>query len=78
MFMRIKKGFIGEGKIGLVLGETVYVDQPWVPMLFEDQEDPDFFKEYGLEWAHPPKRLANKLRKRQLTRFEYRESLKIV
>ncbi len=45
----IKDGWDQSGRVGIALGSPVYVQQWWVPILFRDAEDPDFFKLAGLE-----------------------------
>lgn len=55
--MKIKKGTVivvkqewdRAGRVGIALGSPVFVKQWWVPVLFRDDEDPDFFKLAGLE-----------------------------
>lgn len=46
---KIKKGWEGEGKTGIVLGKPVFVEQAWTPILWDDEEDPTWFKAAGLE-----------------------------
>jgi len=48
--VKIKSGWEGAGREGVVLGETVLTGQEWVPMKFDDEEDPEFFKKAGLEF----------------------------
>lgn len=45
----IKDQWDGAGRVGVALGIPVFVRQEWVPILFRDAEDPDFFKLAGLE-----------------------------
>ena len=46
----IKKGYLGEGTVLLVLGPVIYYGQPWVPVINSAEgEDPTFFKEAGLK-----------------------------
>lgn len=45
----IKAGFMDEGKVARVLGQAVYEQQWWVPVKFNHEEDPTFFKAAGLE-----------------------------
>lgn len=45
---------------GVVLGDSVFVGQLWTPILWEDAEDPEFFKTSCLEFA--PKKLARNSR----------------
>lgn len=45
----IKKGWEGAGRVGTRLGPDVFVEQEWTPVLWDDEEDPDFFKARGLE-----------------------------
>lgn len=45
----IKEGWDKAGRVGICLGSPVFVQQWWVPILFRDAEDPDFFKAAGIE-----------------------------
>lgn len=45
----IKDGWDKAGRVGIALGSPVFVKQDWVPVLFRDAEDPDFYKAEGLE-----------------------------
>lgn len=45
----VKDGWDKAGRVGVALGSPVFVQQEWVPVLFRDAEDPDFFKLAGLE-----------------------------
>ena len=47
--IRMREGRDQAGILGTVLGETVYVEQFWVPVKWDDEEDPTFCKEAGLE-----------------------------
>ena len=55
--MKIKRGTVvviktewhDAGRVGVALGPPVFVKQWWVPVLFRDAEDPDFFKLAGVE-----------------------------
>lgn len=49
MKIKIKKGWEGEGREGKRLGPDIYVEQNWTPVLFDNEEDPTFFKSAGLE-----------------------------
>ena len=49
----IKADWYGGGRIGTVLGDPVFVQQEWVPVLWDDEEDPDFHKMAGLEIYEP-------------------------
>ena len=54
--MKFKKNQIVEvhpdwqdkGKMACVLGPSVFVQQLWTPVMFEDKEAPEFFKTAGL------------------------------
>lgn len=48
----VKEGWYGCGLLATVLGEPIFVQQEWVPVLFDHEEDPSFFKLAGLE-AYP-------------------------
>ena len=45
---------------GIVLGETVFVQQFWTPLLWEDRDDPEFFKTSCLAFA--PKKFTRNSR----------------
>lgn len=45
---KIKDGWHEAGKECSVLGPPIMCAQLWTPVLFDDQEDPEFFKSAGL------------------------------
>jgi len=47
--VRVKEGWEEAGRKGTVLGEQIFLGQWWCPILWEDEEDPDFHKSTGLE-----------------------------
>jgi len=47
--VRLRDGWHGAGREGVVLDDEVHVGQPWCPVLWDDEEDPDFHKSAGLE-----------------------------
>ena len=47
--VRIRAGWGGGGREGMRLGPDVYVRQEWTPVLWDDEEDPDWHKAAGLE-----------------------------
>ena len=49
--VRIVAGFCGAGRSGIVVGGSVEGRdyRYWIPVLFDDEDDPDFFKDGGLE-----------------------------
>lgn len=47
--IRIKRDWFGGGSAGKALGAPILLDQHWVPVLFDVDEDPCFFKLAGLE-----------------------------
>lgn len=47
--LRIKDGWHEAGKTGKRIGWDVIVKQSWTPVLWDDEEDPDWFKAAGLE-----------------------------
>jgi hypothetical protein len=47
--VQIKDGWHGAGKQGTLLGASIMVGQAWAPVLWDDEEDPDWFKAAGLE-----------------------------
>ena len=44
----IREGWHDAGKQATVLGPPVFVEQYWLPVVFDDEEDPTFFKLAGL------------------------------
>jgi len=51
--VRIKEGWGGAGQEGVILGANVDVEQLWTPVLWDDEEDPDWHKTAGLEFKTP-------------------------
>jgi len=49
--VRIVAEFHGAGRCGVVVGEPVEGRdyRYWIPVLFDDEDDPNFFKDGGLE-----------------------------
>ena len=48
--VRIKEGWEGEGKSAVQIGGPSVVNgQFWTPVVFENEEEPEFFKTAGLE-----------------------------
>ncbi len=47
----IREDWHQAGRQGTALGEPVYVEQNWVPVKWDDEEDPTFHKEAGLTFA---------------------------
>ena len=47
--VRIKQGWEGADRIGERLGPDVFVGQLWTPVLWPDEEDPDWHKAAALE-----------------------------
>ncbi len=47
--IRIKEGWEGFGKSGRALGEPVWVEQFWLPVLWDDEENPEFHKLAGID-----------------------------
>ena len=45
----VRAGWDGEGKQGKVLGKNIFVEQYWTPVLWDNEEDPDFCKTDALE-----------------------------
>ena len=58
----IKRGWFDEGKTGVILETTpFYVNgMSWTAVLWDDEEDPDFFKTSGLDFISPGRRLKTK------------------
>lgn len=46
--VRIRDGWEGAGRLGRLL-TTVWAEQTWAVVLWNDEEDPDCFKMAGLE-----------------------------
>ncbi len=46
----IRYGWHQERRQGKVLADNVWVEQDWTPVLWDDEEDPCFFKTQGLEF----------------------------
>jgi len=53
--IRIIDGFYGAGQCGVVIGEPAEGRdyRYWIPVLFDDEDDPTFFKDGGLEKVEP-------------------------
>lgn len=47
----VREGWYEAGKQGTALGEPVFVLQDWVPVKWDDEEDPTFNKKAGLTFA---------------------------
>jgi len=47
--IRVKKGWHEYPKTGICLGKRVFIEQWWVPVKWDDEDDPDFFKQSGVE-----------------------------
>jgi hypothetical protein len=47
--IKIKKGWDEEGKLGTQIGKPVFVEQYWTPVVWDDEDDPTFFKTAGIE-----------------------------
>ncbi len=46
----VKAGFVDAGRKGRSLGEHITVNgMQWTPVLWDDEEDPEFFKSFGLD-----------------------------
>ena len=53
----MKEGWFEAGKTGVILAEPVFVNQYWTPVLWDDEEDPDFCKTAALDFVKPHQRL---------------------
>lgn len=44
--VKIKEGYgyLGEGREGVAIGEPVEIDQYWIPIKWDDEEDPNWHK----------------------------------
>ncbi len=47
----IREGWHEAGRQGTALGEPVFVEQDWLPVKWDDEEDPTFHKRAGLTFA---------------------------
>ncbi|HXI90507.1 MAG TPA: hypothetical protein VNO24_10885 [Blastocatellia bacterium] len=47
--VRIKEGWQDAGKRGVILCKPVRIGQTWIAVLWDDEEEPDWFKQRGLE-----------------------------
>ena len=47
--IKIKQGWEDAGVTGVAVGEPVFVRQFWLPVLWDDHEDPTFHKLAGIE-----------------------------
>ncbi len=47
----IRKGWYEAGRQGTAVGEPVFVEQDWLPVLWDDDEDPTFHKLAGMALA---------------------------
>ena len=56
-----KDGWDMDGKFGLVLGDNVFIEQLWTPVLWEDADDPDWYKTAGLKFE-PLQPISEELR----------------
>jgi hypothetical protein len=68
MWVRIRDGWQNEGKIGVCLGPAMLIipykgssGQFWTPVLWDGEEDPDWFKSSGLTNASPTAPKAKRL-----------------
>ena len=49
--VRLRAGWFGAGRLGTVVGAQVRLGQWWCPVLWDDEEDPDWHKSAALELA---------------------------
>lgn len=47
--IQVKEGWHEFGKTGIALGEPVFVEQDWLPLKWDDEDDPTFNKLAGIE-----------------------------
>ncbi len=47
--VKIKEGWHQVGRKGKQVGREIFAEQWWTPVLWDDEEDPDFFKSAGLD-----------------------------
>ncbi len=45
----IKTGWYEAGKRGVVIGDDVHLGQWWTPVLWDNEDDPDWHKSAGLD-----------------------------
>lgn len=48
--VRVKEQYDRAGRFGWQVGPQISEDQPWIPVMWDDADDPDFFKKAGLEF----------------------------
>ena len=56
--LEIKAGWGSEGRLGTCMGPDLEVNKTsvsWTPVLWDEEEDPDWFKTRGLEIQRPKK-----------------------
>lgn len=50
--VQIKEDWMGAGRIGKCLGDAVEVHgMMWLPLVWDDEEDPEFFKLSGIDFV---------------------------
>jgi hypothetical protein len=49
--VRVRTGWDNAGQLGTVVGAQIHLGQWWCPVLWDDEEDPDWCKSSGLELA---------------------------
>lgn len=49
--VEIREGWYEAGRQGIAVGEPVLIEQDWVPVKMDDEEDPTFHKKAGLVFA---------------------------
>jgi len=47
--VRIRSGWEGVGRKGTVLGNPIFHEQDWLPVLWDGESDPDFIKMRAVE-----------------------------
>ncbi|KKN96792.1 hypothetical protein LCGC14_0164360 [marine sediment metagenome] len=48
--VRVKGNYDTGGRLGWQIGPEIYAEQWWIPVLWDDDEDPDCFKKVGLNF----------------------------
>lgn len=61
MNVKIREGWEGAGKEGVMIGENIFVchGMEWAPVLWDGEEDPDFHKVAGLQFFFYTEKVKN-------------------
>jgi hypothetical protein len=50
----VREGWETAGRLGTAVGHPIHINQDWLPVVWDNEEDPTFFKMGGLEAAPEP------------------------